>query len=176
MGQKADSQNASFIAACHANFIGAFEAVARLVPGGVVERIGGLTAVRTSMPGSSFNIVFGLSLPTSLREVREGIDRLFIRTRTQFKIITIQETLGSLKPLMEEMGLAVRTDVPGMVLDPIPDSCPEGPRGLEIRLSTEPEEIKRYLQTGAVGFGLSPDFFDAWVPGMVSGAVGPSSS
>lgn len=176
MGQKADGQDASMISACHANFVGAHEAVARLVPGGQVERIGGLTAVRSGMPGPGFNIVFGLSSPTSLKEVREGIDRLFIRTRTQFKIITVQETLGPLKPLIDEIGHSTRTDVPGMVLDPLPDSCPELPRGLEIRLLTELGEVKRYLRTGAVGFGLSPDYFDVWAQRFVADASSFSSA
>jgi len=170
MGQKAESKNASMIAACHSNFISAHEAVAWLVPGGLVERVGGLTFVRSGMAGSVFNLVFGLSAPTSLKEVREGIDRIFVKTGTQFTIITTPETQGLLKPLIDDVGLTVGTDVPGMVLDPIPEVSPDPPKGLEIRLLTELEEVKRYLRIGAVSFEMPQDYLDVWAPRLVAGS------
>lgn len=175
MGPGADDSKTATLEACHKNFIGAFEGVAGLVPGGVAERLGGLTAVRTGMPGPSFNVIFGLSRPTSLKELREGIDRLFIRTRTQFQMVTTHETMDSLKPIIDENSLMDRTDIPGMILDQLPDSTPDCPKGLEIRLVSELQEVSQYLRTGAAGFGIRDDYFDVWAAGVVAGAADQSS-
>lgn len=157
---------------CHENFIGAFEAVARMVPGGTVERIGGLTAVRTGMPGSFFNVVFGLDHPKSIAQIREGVERIFLRTNTKFQIVTLPETLGSLAPLIQELNLTEKEVAPGMVLDPIPDACPNPPKELRIRHVNSSEEVTDFLRTAAVGFGAPPDYFDAWKPGLLAGGAG----
>ncbi len=136
--------------------------------------MGGLTAVRSGMPGSNFNVVFGLGPPTSLKNLSEGIDRLFVKTGTQFMVITAKDTLDFMRPLLDEKNLTVRTDMPGMVLDPIPAACPAAPSDLEIKPVTEPHEIDRYLSTGAAGFGLPTDYFDLWASGLLAESVLPS--
>ena len=175
MTRSGGNPRASLIEACHENLIAAFETVARIVPGGVAERIGGLTAVRSGMPGPDFNVVFGLDHPKSIAQVREGIKRLFLHSSTEFKIVTLPETLDELDPIVQEIGLTEREVIPGMVLDPIPNARPRPPRALKIRRVRSPKEVDDHLQTGAVGFGAPQDYFDVWKPGILAGASGPWS-
>src|SRR5271167_2129595 len=93
--------DSSVIASCHENFVEAYVSVSQVVPGGRTEQIGGLTAVRSGMPGSSFNVVFGLNRPESRAQLRDGIRRLFSRTDTEFQIVTLPETLDELEPIIE---------------------------------------------------------------------------
>ncbi len=175
MTRRGGDPKSSLVEVCHENFIGAYEFVARIVPGGAVERMGGLTAVRTGMPGSSFNVVFGLTHPDSIARVREGIRRLFLRTGTEFQVVTLPETSGELEPILREMDLTEREVIPGMVLDPIPDASPDPPKGLQIRPASSPEEVTDLLRIGAVGFEAPPSYFDAWKPGLLAGGAGPWS-
>jgi hypothetical protein len=165
----------SLLEMCHENFIGALESVARMVPGGAAERIGGLTAVRTGMPGSGFNLVFGLNHPKSVAQVREGIEQLFLRTNTEFQIVTLPETLDEVESIIQDMNLTEKEVIPGMVLDPIPDACPNPPKELQIRHASSSGEVTDFLRTAAVGFGAPPNFFDAWKPGFLAGGSGSSS-
>ena len=146
--------------------------MAQIVPNGAVERIGGLTAVRTGMPGSFFNVVLGLNHPKSIAQVRKGIERIFMRTNTEFQIVTLPETLGNLEPVIQELNLTEKEVVPGMVLDPIPDACPNPPKELQIRHVSSSEEVTDFLRTAAVGFGAPPDYFDSWKPGLLAGGAG----
>ena len=156
---------------CHENFIGAFEAAARMVPGGEVERIGGLTAVRTGLPGSFFNVVLGLDHLKSIAQVRGGIERIFLRTNTEFQIVTLPETFDELNPLIQELSLTEKEAVPGMVLNPIPDACPNPPKELQIRHVSSSEEVTDFLRTAAVGFGAPLNFFDVLKPGLLAGGT-----
>jgi len=140
----------------------AIELVARMVPGGVVERMGGLTAVRTGMPGSGFNVVFGLNRPESIVEVREGIERLFLRTETEFQIVTLPETYEELEHVVRELNLTEKEVLPGMVLDPIPSAFPDPPKELQVRQVASSQEVTDLLRTGALGFGAPPSYFEVW--------------
>ncbi|MGP8125013.1 MAG: GNAT family N-acetyltransferase [Nitrososphaerales archaeon] len=175
MTRREGDPKSSLVEMCHENFIGAYEYLARIVPGGAVERMGGLTAVRTGMPGSSFNVVFGLNPPNSLAQAREGIRRLFLRTNTEFQIVTLPETLDELEPILQEMDLTDREVIPGMALEPIPDARPDPPKDLQIRPASSPEEVADLLLIGAVGFEAPPNYFDVWKPGFLAGAAGPWS-
>jgi len=117
-------------------------------------------AVRTGMPGSFFNVVFGLDHLASVAQVREGIERLFLRANTEFQIATLPETLDELEPMIQELNLTEKEVVPRMVLDPIPDARPEPPKELQIRHVGSPEEVADFLRTAAVGFGAPPNYFD----------------
>jgi ribosomal protein S18 acetylase RimI-like enzyme len=172
--KKADSKS-SLVEMCHENFIGSFESLARMVPCSVVECIGGLTAVRMGMPGSGFNLVCGLDHPKSIAQVREGIERLFLRTNTGFQIVTLPETLDELEPLIQELNLTEKEVIPGMVLDPIPDACPDPPKELQIRQVRGSDEATDFLRTAAVGFGAPPTYFDALKPAFLAGGADPSS-
>jgi ribosomal protein S18 acetylase RimI-like enzyme len=165
----------SLVEMCHENFIEGYESVSRVVPGGEVERIGGLTAVRSGMPGSSFNVVFGLNRPKSIAQVRDGIKRLFLRTNTEFQIVTLPETLDELGPILREMNLTEREVFPGMVLDPIPDATPSPREGFEIRQVRGSDEVADLLRTGASGFATPPNYFDVWKAGILAGASVPWS-
>jgi N-acetylglutamate synthase len=173
MARSRSDRTTSVLEACRENLVEAFESVARIVPGGVVERIGGLTAVRSGMPGPSFNLVFGLNYSSSLSRVRRGIDRLFLRTKTEFQIVTLPEFEEELGPIIQEMGLTQKEVFPGMVLDPIPDSHPSPPSTLKIRQASTQKEVADHLRTGAVGFGAPSNYFDLWKPAILAGASGP---
>ena len=174
MIRKESGPRSSLLEMCHENFIGSFESGARMVPSGAVERIGGLTAVRMGLPGSGFNLVFGLNHPKSIAQVREGIERLFLRTNTGFQIVTLPETLNELEPLIQELNLTEEEVIPGMVLDPIPDTHPSPPKELQIRHVGGSEEVTDFLRTAAVGFGAPPNFFDVWKPGFLAAGAGLS--
>jgi ribosomal protein S18 acetylase RimI-like enzyme len=163
----------SLAEACHRNLIGRSEFLARIVQGGSVENIGGLTAVRSATPGPRLNVVFGLNHPTSVWEVKEGIERLFVRTRTDFRIVTLPETLDELQPVIEEAGLTERDVVPGMVLDPIPDGRHAAPEGLEIRQVSDPQGVSDLIRTGAVGMGVPVERLEVWRPALLAGTAGP---
>jgi ribosomal protein S18 acetylase RimI-like enzyme len=162
----------SLVEACHRNLIGRSEFLARVVPGGSVENIGGLTAVRAGTPGPRLNVVFGLNHPTSVREVREGIERLFLRKGTEFRIVTLPETLGELEPIIEEMCMTERDVLPGMVLDPIPGGRHTAPAGLEIRQVSDPQGVSDLIRTGAQGMGVPIERLEAWRPALLAGAAG----
>ena len=170
---KAAGSPSSLLESCHENLVVAYETVARIVPGGLVEQIGGLTAVLGQMPGPGFNWVFGLNPPTSVAKVREGIRRLFLRTRTEFQFLTLPETLDELYPVIQEMGLTESEVIPGMVLDPIPKARHRPPKALDVRRATRPKEVADHLRTGALGFGVAPNFFDSWKAATLAGASGP---
>jgi hypothetical protein len=171
ISNKGDSKS-SLVKMCHENFVEAFESLARIIPNGVVERIGGLTAVRTGMPGSFFNVVFGLDHPKSVAQVRQGIERLFLRTNTEFQIVTLPQTLDELEPIIQELSLTEHEVAPGMMLDPIPDACPNPPRELQIRYVDSSGEATDFLRTAAVGFGAPPNYFDVWKRGFLAGGAG----
>jgi ribosomal protein S18 acetylase RimI-like enzyme len=159
----------SVVDRCHENFVGAYASVSEVVPRGRTEQIGGLTAVRSGMTGSSFNVVFGLNRPTSIAQVREGIKRIFLRTNTEFQIVTLPETLAELRPIIEEMKLTEMEVFPGMILDPIPEAVSSGTR-LEIRQVRGSAEVADFLRTGESGFGGPPNYLDVWKEGILSGA------
>ena len=165
----------SVIDRCHENFVEAYVSVARVVPGGRTEQIGGLTAVRSGMPGSSFNVVFGLDLPESRARLRDGIERLFLRTHAEFQIVTLPETLDELKPIIQEMDLTEREVFPGMVLDPIPALGQSHNDALQILQPSRSGDVADFLRTGASGFGTRPDYFDVWREGILAGASVPWS-
>jgi len=165
----------SLVKMCHENFIRALEFVARIVPGGAVERIGGLTAVRTGMPGPDFNVVFGLNHLKSTAQVEEGVKRLFLRTNTEFHIVTLPETFDELEPIIEEMNLTEMELIPGMALNPILDASPGPVEELQIREVRSAEEVIDLLRTGAAGFGAPSSYFDVWKHGLLAGAAGPWS-
>jgi N-acetylglutamate synthase len=143
-----------------------------MIPGGEVECVGGLTAVRTGLPGAFFNVVFGLNHPKSIAQVREGIERIFLQTNTEFQIVTLPETLDELEPLIQELNLTEKEIIPGMALDPIPDAYPDPPKELQIRHVSSSEETTDFLRTAAVGFGIPPNFFDVLKPGLLAGGAG----
>jgi len=172
---KGRAPESSLLEKCHRNLVGAFESLARMIPGGDVERIGGLTAVRTGMPGPSFNLVFGLDHPESMAQVREGVERLFLQTNTEFEIVTLPETFDELEPIIQEMGLTERNDMPGMLLDPIPDALSDPPKELQIRKASSPKEVTDLLRTGAIGFGAPASYFDVWKAGLLAGEAGSLS-
>jgi GNAT superfamily N-acetyltransferase len=172
MIRKEGDPKSSLLGTCHENFIGTLEAAARMIPGGAVECIGGLKAVRTGLPGSFFNLVFALDHPKSVAQVREGIERLFLRTNTEFQIVTLPKTLDELEPLIQELNLTEKEVMPGMVLDPIPDACPDPPKELQIRHLSSPEEVTDFLRTTAVAFGAPPNFFNVLKPGLLAGGAG----
>jgi ribosomal protein S18 acetylase RimI-like enzyme len=165
----------SVVDVCHENFVEAYVSVARVVPGGRTEQIGGLTAVRSGMPGSSFNVVFGLSRPESHAQLRDGIKRLFLCGGTEFQFVTLPETLDELEPIIQEMNLTEREVFPGMVLDPIPDFGPNQSDALRILQTSRSGDVADLLRTGASGFGTSPDYFDVWREGILAGASVPWS-
>jgi N-acetylglutamate synthase len=175
MNHRGGHFGSSLVEACHKNFIEAYVAVSRVVPGGTTEKIGGLTAVRSGMPGSSFNVVFALNHPESSAQLRDGIERLFLRSHTEFQIVTLPETLDELEPIIQEMNLTEREVFPGMVLYPIPDGGPSPNGDLQIRQVSGSDEVADFLRTGASGFGTPPNFFDAWRAGILSGASIPWS-
>jgi len=163
----------SLVEMCHENFVGAYESWAQVVPGASVERIGGLTAVRTGMPGPDFNVVFGLNHPKSIAQVREGIKRLFLRTNTTFKIVTLPETIDEIGPIAKEMALTEREIVPGMVLDSIPDAPHQAPKALQIRQVSGRQGVRDFFRTGAVAFDAPSRYFDTWIPGLLTMKGGP---
>jgi N-acetylglutamate synthase len=165
----------SLVDVCRENFVEAYVSVSQVVPGGKTERIGGLTAVRSGMPGSSFNVVFGLNHPESSAQVRDGIKRLFLRTATEFQIVTLPETLDEMEPIIQEMNLTEREVFPGMVLDPISDVGPGRSDELEIRQVSGSDEVGDFLRTGASGFGTPPSYFDVWRAGILAGGSVPWS-
>ena len=160
---------------CHENFVEAYVSVSQVVPGGRTEQIGGLTAVRSGMPGSSFNVVFGLDRPESYAQLRDGIKRLFLRTDTEFQIVTIPDTLDELEPIIQEMNLTEREVFPGMLLDPIPDLGRSQNDALQVRQISRPGDVADFLRTGASGFGTPPSYFDVWRDGILAGASLPWS-
>lgn len=120
------------------------------------------------MPGRYFNVLFALEPPTSLEQVREGVDRLFVRSKTPFQIMATHEAVDHVKPLMEYLGFVARQEIPGMVLDPLPDAYPDPPKNLDVRTVWGPEEARDYVRTAAGGFGTPMDYFDVWVDGLVA--------
>jgi N-acetylglutamate synthase len=160
---------------CRENFVEAYVSVSRVVPGGTTEQIGGLTAVRSGMPGSSFNVLFALNRPTSSAQLTGGIKRLFLRTNTEFQIVTLPETFDELEPIIQEVNLTEREVFPGMVLNPIPRYAPSKNDELEIRRVSASEEVADFLRTGAAGFGTPPNYFDIWKAGILAGASVPWS-
>jgi GNAT superfamily N-acetyltransferase len=163
------------IGMCRENLVRGFGFVARMTPGGVVERVGGLTVVRSGMAGSGFNLVFGLDHPESIEQVREGIERLFLRTKTEFVIVTLPETFEELEPLVRELNLTEREVFPGMVLDPVPDGCPDPPKELQVRRVSSPEEVADLLSTAALGFGVPPKYYDVWTQAILVEVADPRS-
>jgi ribosomal protein S18 acetylase RimI-like enzyme len=120
-------------------------------------------------------VVFGLNHPKSIAQVRDGIKRLFLRTNTEFQIVTLPETQNELEPLILEMNLTEKEDFPGMVLDLIPDAGPSPTKDFEIRQVSGSEEVADLLRTGASGFGTPPNYFDVWKAGILSGTSVPWS-
>ncbi|MGI0081372.1 MAG: hypothetical protein ACRECH_17340, partial [Nitrososphaerales archaeon] len=157
----------SLLEACHENWIKAFEWVASVIPGGMVERTGGVVIVRTGLPSADFNLVFAFDRPRSLEDVAQTIDRIFVRTGTPWELITTPESSEEMKPLIRDMELVRSEVMPGMVLDPLPDQCPATPKNLEIRHVIKPEEIHTFLRTGDAGFGAPLGSLDGLKEGLV---------
>jgi ribosomal protein S18 acetylase RimI-like enzyme len=161
----------SLVEKCRENLVGRHEFVARIVPGGSVERIGGLPAVRSGMRGARFNAVFAFDRPSSLAEVRDGIERMFVRTNTDFHVVTLADASGEVERFLRAMNLTEKDVVPGMVLDPIPGGRHVPPEGLEILKAGSPEDVAVLLRTGEAGLGVPSGRFDVWEHGLLSGAM-----
>ena len=145
----------------------AFEAVASMVPGGVSEKAGGITVVRTGIPG--FNIVFALAGPLSPREASRALTRLYSRDEFPWSLVTTASTARAMEPLILRFGLTQSLVEPCMVLAPIPRRCPAPPHELDIRLVEDRDELITFSRTGATAFGMPPANLDALADGLAKG-------
>ena len=161
-------EKVALLEACRENWIKAFEWIASVVPGGLIEHKGGLTIVRTRLPSADFNIVFAFDRPKSLEDLSEEINRVFVSTGTPWELVTMPESSEDLRPIIHDMELVRFEVAPGMVLDPLPDSCPVLPNDLKIRRAVDLEEIHIFLRTGDAGFGAPPGSVDGFREGLVA--------
>lgn len=144
---------AHFVSDCNENWISTFESLAGLLPGGAVEHVEGFTITRTGIHSPDFNVVFALDKPDALGSVPERIESLFIRSKIPWQLITTTESSEYVRPLIGSMNLVLSEVTPGMLLRPLPDSCPPAPKDLEIGEVEEPELMDMFLRTSFEGFG-----------------------
>jgi len=152
---------------CDRNLVRAFEFVAKMVPGGVIEKVGGLTAVRTGIPG--FNMAFALAGPLYPEKASSTIQRLYSKDEFPWSLVTTAGTSGGMEPLIRKHGLAQALVEPGMVLDPIPGRCPSPPKGLDSRRVEDRDELLTFSITGAEAFGMHAANLEALAEGLVKG-------
>ena len=152
---------------CDENLVKAFESVAKMVPGGVIEKIGGVTVVRTGIPG--FNMAFALAGPFSPREASRAIKRLYSKDKFPWSLVTTASTSGAMEPLIRKHGLAQSLVEPGMGLSPVPGRCPPPPRKLNIRQVEDRDELLTFSRTGAASFGMHATNLDALAIGLAKG-------
>jgi len=157
---------------CDGNLVKAFESVAEMVPGGVVEKMGGVTVVRTGIPG--FNMAFALAGPFSPREASRTIKRLYSKDEFPWSLVTTASASGAMEPLIRKHGLVQSLVEPGMVQSPIPGRCPPPPRKLDIRQVEDQDELLTFSRTGAASFGIHAANLDALAKGLAKG-VGDGS-
>ena len=160
------------IAECHELFIAGFEWMASVVPGGRAERVGGVRMVRTDLPG--FNLLFAFRPPGPLRAVFESLERLYSGSKIPWSLVTIPQMKEMMMPLIHDLGLSRIRDEPGMLLDPLPPSCPSPPHGLDIRRVTSREEMHTLVRTAEVGFGAPPGMMEVLADGLADAAGGGS--
>ena len=152
---------------CDGNLVKAFEAVARMVPGGVSEKVGGITIVRTGIPG--FNMAFALAGPFSPGEAARALKRLYSRDEIPWSLVTAASTARPMEPLIRRFGLTQSLVEPCMVLTPIPGRCPAPPHDLEIRRVKDRDELLTFSRTGSASFGMPPANLDALAGGLAKG-------
>jgi N-acetylglutamate synthase len=167
---------ADLVEACHENWIKAFEWIASVVPEGLASRTGGVVIARTGLPPPDFNPVFAFSRPKSINEIVEGIERMFVRSGTPWALVTTLESTEYLKPVIRDLNLGRFEVSPGMVWDPVPESCPDPPKDLEIRQVVKPDEIHTFLSTGEAGFGTPPGSLNALREVLLAQTRNPNST
>jgi GNAT superfamily N-acetyltransferase len=153
---------------CHENLVQVFALIASLVPGGTVERCGGITVVRSGYPLTIFNPVVALDTPKAPVGLFEIIDRILVRTGTPWALLTTSDTSDGLAPLRDEFHLARSESTPGMVFSYRGNPLPSPPEGLDIHRVTERAELQVYWRTIAEIFELDPSFFDRFADGMIA--------
>jgi GNAT superfamily N-acetyltransferase len=153
---------------CHENLVQVFELIASLVPGGTVERCGGITVVRTGYPLTIFNPVVALDTPKTPVGLSGIIDRILVRTGTPWALMTTPGTSEGLASLRDEFRLARSESTPGMVFSYGGSPLPSPPEGLDIHRVTERGELQVYWRTVAEVFELDLSFFDKFADGMIA--------
>lgn len=135
-----------------------------MVPGGVFKKAGGVTVVRTGIPG--FNMAFALAGPFSQVEASSCIRRLYSKDKFPWSLITTVATTGPVQPMIRRFGLVKALVEPAMVLSPIPTRCPPLPKGLDVRRVEDRDELLTFARTGAPPFGMAATSMDDIAEGL----------
>lgn len=160
----------SLLRECHENFVETFGGIARTTRGGVVERCGSLTIVRTGIRSASFNPVFALDPPGEVARVAQRIGQLLLGGGLPWALVTTSSTDAALAPLIEELGLERAMILPGMVRDIDPSSLPPPSTDLEVHPVTTGEERRDFAAIVTGAFGAPPGLLAPWIGAI----VGPS--
>jgi ribosomal protein S18 acetylase RimI-like enzyme len=152
---------------CDENLVKTFESVASMVPGGAFKKVGGVTLVRTGIPG--FNMAFALEGPFSLVEASRAAGRLYAQDEFPWSLVTTASTSRAMGPMIREYKLAKPLVEPCMVLSPIPLRCPPPPEKLDIRRVEGRDELLTFSRTGAASFGMPAANLDVLADGLAKG-------
>jgi ribosomal protein S18 acetylase RimI-like enzyme len=152
---------------CDENPVKTFESIASMVPGGASKKVGGVTMVRTGIPG--FNMAFALVGPVSPVEASRAARRLYSQDGFPWSLVTTTGTSRAMGPMIRKYRLAKSLVEPCMVLSPIPARCPPLPEKLVIRRVEDRGELLTFSRTGAASFGMPASNLDVLVDGLVKG-------
>jgi N-acetylglutamate synthase len=159
----------------HENWIGAIASLARVVPGGFVHEVGGVTIVRSGLRIPAFNCVFALEPPCNLPAIEAEVERLLGREAVPWLLVATAESAGTVEPLLRSLRLRHVGAMPGMVWEPLPKRPPPLPEGLEVHLAQQPAELRTFGRTMMEGFGANVELMDPWADAVAAQGLPPSS-
>jgi ribosomal protein S18 acetylase RimI-like enzyme len=141
------------VSACNSNWMTTLSRLAKVLQGGTVEEINGITIVKTGIPSPEFNLVFALNKVGEVSGVPQRVRTLFIDTGLPWQLVTSLQSEDRMGLLIEEMRMGLHEMNPGMVLDPLPIRSPPVPSGLEIREVRSQEDLIAFFEVSRLSFG-----------------------
>lgn len=151
----------------HANFVEAFRALARIVPGARIEERDGVTCLQSGIPYSLFNPAMVLRVPADPESTFAWAREFHDRHRLPWVLRTVPEAAAVMAPIVEVAGMTVSHAMPGMLLNPLAGRQREVPR-LRVEIVRELETLHSYFDVMALGFEMPRALMD---PFDVQGAL-----
>lgn len=142
----------------HDNFVETWRVLCADAPG-VVHDEPGITYAATGIESPFFNAAFVVEQPIDAASALQRIREFFDKRELPFSLRVPLEFAGGFGEAAGSFNLGAEHVLPAMILPSLPEAVPPPPPGLTITEVTSDEELDRYIETTAAGFGGDVDLF-----------------
>jgi GNAT superfamily N-acetyltransferase len=144
------------LAAADRNMLEAWRAVIAAAPTPGDEAGDHVVMLSSGLPIPLFNPAFVTGQPADPAAMVAAVIDHYASVGAPFVLYFRDETVDGMPDPCQTAGLVEHWQPPLMVLDPVPETIPDGPADLVVRRVTH-ADLEAYLTTLAVGFGMPLD-------------------